>query len=60
MMQDAKNISGFTTENGVARYDGYEFKVFTARDGLPIISHIETVSGFYWQGSGFYLYSGNI
>lgn len=35
MLQDSKGYMWFATENGVSRFDGYEFKNFTTNDGLP-------------------------
>lgn len=35
MIQDRNGYIWFATENGVARYDGYEFYPLTAQQGLP-------------------------
>lgn len=35
VMQDSKGFIWIATDRGVARYNGYEFKVFTTNDGLP-------------------------
>jgi ligand-binding sensor domain-containing protein len=34
VIQDSKGYMWITTDHGVARFDGYEFKVFTTKDGL--------------------------
>ncbi len=35
VMQDSKAYIWFGTDNGVSRYDGYEFKNYNLSDGLP-------------------------
>ncbi len=43
VFQDSKGYIWIASDNGVARFDGYSFKVFTTRDGLPD----NTIFGFY-------------
>lgn len=35
VMQDSKGYLWFSTNNGVAKYDGYEFKTYAAAEGVP-------------------------
>lgn len=51
MLQDHKNYMWFSTDNGVSRFDGIEFKNFTSIDGLPdneIIEIAEDTVGRIW------------
>lgn len=51
MLQDSKGYMWFATENGVSRFDGYDFKNFTLQDGLPTNSTIglyEDYKGRIW------------
>jgi len=41
MIEDSRGYMWFATENGVSRYDGYEFKNFTVQDGLPTNSTLK-------------------
>ena len=43
------------TEQGLSRFDGYQFTNYTAADGLPqgpVLSFLETRRGQYWVGTG--------
>jgi ligand-binding sensor domain-containing protein len=54
MLQDKNGYMWFATENGVSRFDGYEFKNFTTHDGLPANSTIrvyEDYKGRIWFAS---------
>lgn len=46
MLQDKKGYMWFATENGVSRYDGYEFRNFTTKDGLPTNSTLKLYEDF--------------
>ncbi|MCD4698679.1 MAG: histidine kinase [Bacteroidales bacterium] len=46
MLQDRKGYIWFATENGVSRFDGYEFRNFTTRDGLPANSTLKLYEDF--------------
>jgi signal transduction histidine kinase len=35
ILQDSKGFLWFSTDNGVARYDGFQFKTFNVAEGLP-------------------------
>jgi ligand-binding sensor domain-containing protein len=35
LFQDSKGYLWISTENGLMRFNGYDFKMFTTRDGLP-------------------------
>ncbi len=51
VIQDAKGYMWFSTENGVARYDGKTFQTFTTRDGLTdnvILDLFEDKKGRIW------------
>ncbi len=50
-MQDSKGFMWFSTDHGVCRYDGYQFKTFTTADGLAdntIFECIEDYKGRIW------------
>ena len=50
-LQDSKGYMWFATDRGVARYDGYQFKVFTTDDGLcnnSILGLYEDYKGRIW------------
>ena len=54
MIQDSKGYMWFATENGVSRFDGYEFRNFTTKDGLPTNSTLklyEDYKGRIWFSS---------
>ncbi len=54
MIQDSKGYIWFATENGVSRFDGYDFRNFTAKDGLPTNSTLklyEDYKGRIWFSS---------
>lgn len=46
MIQDSKGYIWFATENGVSRFDGYDFENFTAQDGLPANSTLKLYEDF--------------
>lgn len=51
VFEDHQGYLWITTENGLARYNGYEFKLFTTRDGLPdneAFSVNEDATGRLW------------
>lgn len=51
MLQDKAGYIWIGTENGLTRFNGYEFKLFTTRDGLPdneILEMMEDDSGRLW------------
>ncbi len=57
MLNDSKGYLWFATDNGVSRYDGFEFVNFTTKDGLPLSSTValhEDNNGRIW----FFAYSG--
>lgn len=59
VLQDHDGYMWFSTDAGVARYDGYGFEVYTIRDGLPdntIFGLAEDRHGRIW----FRSYSGKI
>ena len=50
-IEDSKGYMWFATDRGVAKYDGYEFEVFTTDDGLienVVFSLFEDVKGRIW------------
>jgi two-component sensor histidine kinase len=50
-IQDHNGYIWLATDNGVVRYDGYSFKIFTTSDGLPnndVWRLIEDVHGRLW------------
>ena len=54
MLQDSKGYMWFATENGVSRFDGYEFKNFSTDDGLAANSTIRIIedrNGRIWFAS---------
>jgi ligand-binding sensor domain-containing protein/signal transduction histidine kinase len=49
--RDSHGFLWFCTEEGLSRYDGYEFKNYTTEDGLPsrrVNDLLETRDGIYW------------
>jgi len=46
MIQDSKGYIWFATENGVSRFDGYDFDNYTAQDGLPANSTLKLYEDF--------------
>jgi streptogramin lyase len=51
VMQDSKGYMWFSTEKGVCRYDGYEFKTFTTNEGLAdnmVFESKEDYKGRIW------------
>ncbi len=67
VMQDSRGYIWFATENGVSRFNGYEFRNFTTADGLPANSTIrvlEDPQGRVWfmsyQGPLSYFAEGRI
>lgn|GEM_PF-5315095 len=51
VMQDREGYLWFATDQGVARYDGYEFDVFTEEDGLSdkdVFAIVEDARGRLW------------
>lgn len=58
-LQDSKGFLWFATDRGVARYNGYEFKVFTSKDGLcdnSVLGLYEDYKGRIW----FFTYSNQL
>ncbi|MEW5977549.1 MAG: two-component regulator propeller domain-containing protein [Acidobacteriota bacterium] len=54
VLQDRKGFLWIATQNGVFRYDGKRFKMFTVRDGLPsdfVTSLYEAPDGTLWAGT---------
>ncbi|MEW6127674.1 MAG: two-component regulator propeller domain-containing protein [Acidobacteriota bacterium] len=48
---DSRNFLWFCTEEGLSRFDGYQFKNYSADDGLPssnIWDFLETRDGNFW------------
>lgn len=67
VIQDSKGYIWFATDNGVSRFDGYEFKNFTTEDGLPdntVFEIYEDFEGKLWfisfSGRLSYYINGNI
>ena len=59
VIQDSKGYMWFATDRGVARFDGYRFKVFTTREGLcdnSVLGLYEDYRGRIW----FYTYSNQL
>ena len=51
MLQDRQGFLWFGTETGVSRFDGSQFKNFTAVDGLPdnqVLNILEDNHGTLW------------
>ncbi|MBN4062524.1 hypothetical protein JYU20_04925, partial [Bacteroidales bacterium AH-315-I05] len=66
-MQDSKGYIWFATDMGVSRFDGYEFKNFSSKDGLPdmtVFNIYEDYKGRIWfttySGKLAYYYEDNI
>ncbi|MEM9823303.1 MAG: hypothetical protein AAF985_19635, partial [Bacteroidota bacterium] len=62
VFQDSKDYIWITTDNGVSRYDGYQFRNFSAKDGLrdAVVFHLhEDAQGRIWMNTlshDFYYY----
>src|SRR5437667_11328820 len=57
--QDRRGFLWICTEEGLSRFDGYEFKNYTGADGLPrgaVLDFIETRRGQYWVATADGLY----
>lgn len=53
-IQDSKGYIWLGTDNGVSRFDGYEFKNYSLRDGLSdntVFRIVEDVQGRIWFGT---------
>ncbi len=53
-VQDDEGFMWFVTDRGVARFDGYEFEIFTTKEGLPenkIIRIQKDYKGRIWFSS---------
>jgi hypothetical protein len=53
VLQDSRGYMWFATDRGVARFDGYNFKVYQKEEGLgdPVIFHMqEDEQGRIWMG----------
>ncbi len=51
VMQDSRGFMWFSTDHGVSRYDGYQFKTYTTAEGLAdntIFECIEDYKGRIW------------
>ncbi|MEM6398306.1 MAG: two-component regulator propeller domain-containing protein [Bacteroidota bacterium] len=51
VMQDSRGYMWFGTDNGVVRYDGYDFRVYGPQDGLEdvvVFSLAESPEGVVW------------
>ena len=49
--RDSRGFLWFTTDEGLARFNGYEFNTYGRPNGLPsdaISDFLETRSGVYW------------
>ena len=58
-IQDSKGYIWFATDNGVSRFNGYEFKNFTTSDGLitnTVFNIYEDYKGRIW----FLSFNGNL
>ncbi|MCB0806387.1 MAG: hypothetical protein KDC05_11360, partial [Bacteroidales bacterium] len=62
MLQDSTGHIWFATENGVSRFDGYEFRNYTTSNGLPSNSIVQIQLGennrvwvFPYEGGLFYI-----
>ena len=54
VVQDSKGFIWFLTDNGLVRYDGYDFKTFTVKDGLisnDVFGFEEDSRGRIWISS---------
>src|SRR5689334_13522212 len=54
LLQDRTGFLWVGTPNGLYRYDGRHFRLFTAADGLPsmqITTRAETSDGTFWVGT---------
>jgi ligand-binding sensor domain-containing protein/serine phosphatase RsbU (regulator of sigma subunit) len=54
ILQDSKGYMWFATQNGISRFDGYNFKNFSIEDGLPsnyVICLFEDSKGNIWLGT---------
>src|SRR5262245_12702290 len=52
---DSKGFLWFTGSEGLARFDGNGFRIFTEADGLPTsitFDILERQDGTYWVGAG--------
>jgi len=59
VMQDSRGFMWFSTDHGVSRYDGYQFKTYTTADGLAdntVFECMEDYKGRIW----FRSYSGKL
>jgi signal transduction histidine kinase/ligand-binding sensor domain-containing protein len=59
VFQDSKGFMWFSTDNGVVKYDGFNFRSFNVQDGLPdpvVFETMEDSSGKIW----FRTFSGRI
>ena len=57
--QDRRGFLWICTEEGLSRFDGYEFKNYTAAEGLPraaVTDLLETRRGDYWVATAEGLY----
>ncbi len=65
MLQDQRGFLWFGTDKGLARFDGFRFKVFSIKDGLPdseVLNMFEDSKGRIWlscfQKKPCYFYEG--